>query len=254
MTDDRRAIVLAAGQGKRLQPLTDETPKTLLRVGSQSILDHILDTLEAAGYEEAVVVTGFEREQIEARCDAREGLDIEFVHNTEYDTTNNIYSLWLAREYAEGGFTLVNADTLFPASSLRDLCETEGSALLVDTQKDLDDEEMQVAFDAERVETIGKDLDGDDRETGVYLEDGDGEYIGVSRFTAEDTALLFEQIGEFVERGAVTDWYEAAFDRLFDEREIGYVEVEDTWMEIDTPEDLERARSRWPEAHVEQSP
>ncbi|WP_331234316.1 phosphocholine cytidylyltransferase family protein [Natronorarus salvus] len=253
MNDDRRAIVLAAGQGKRLQPLTDETPKTLLDVGSQSILDHILDSLEANGYEEAVVVTGFGREQVEAHCDAREGIGIEFVHNADYDTTNNIYSLWLAREYAEGGFTLINADTLFPASSLEKLCAAEGSALLVDTEQDLDDEEMQVAFGSDHIETIGKNLDSENRETGVYLEDGDGEYIGVSRFTAEDTTLLFGHIEEFVERGAVTDWYEAAFDRLFDEREIGYVEVDDTWMEIDTPEDLERARTRWPEAHVEQS-
>jgi L-glutamine-phosphate cytidylyltransferase len=252
MTDDRRAIVLAAGQGRRLQPLTDETPKTLLRVGSQPILDHILDTLEAAGYEEVAVVTGFEREQIESHCASREGLRIEFVHNADYDTTNNIYSLWLAREYAEGGFTLVNADTLFPPSSLRRLCDAEGSALLVDVEKELDDEEMQVAIGSGSLETIGKDLDGEDRETGVYLEDGDGEYIGVSRFTAEDTERLFEHVETFVEAGAVTDWYEAAFDRLFSEREIGYVEVEGTWMEIDTPEDLERARSRWPEARVEQ--
>ena len=247
MKDIERAIILAAGQGRRLQPLTDDTPKTLLEVGSQSILDHILDALEANDYDEVVVVTGFEHEKVEAHCDAREGLNIEFVHNEEYDTTNNIYSLWLARKYAEGGFTLVNADTLFPASSLRQLRETDGSALLVDTVKSLDDEEMQVAFGSDYIETIGKNLDSENRETGVYLEDGDGEYIGVSRFTTKDTTLLFEHIEEFVERGAVTDWYEAAFDRLFSEREIGYVEVEveDTWMEIDTPEDLERARSRW---------
>ncbi|WP_255169133.1 NTP transferase domain-containing protein [Natrononativus amylolyticus] len=248
---ERRAIVLAAGRGKRLQPLTDDTPKTLLDVGGQPILDHIFDALEATGYDEVVVVTGFEREQIEDHCGSREGLAVEFVHNAEYDSTNNIYSLWLAEEYAADGFTLINADTLFPAASLERLHRAGGSALLVDTRNALEDEEMQVALDAERVETIGKDLDGEDRATGVYLDDGDGEYIGVSRFTAEDAARLFDHLEAFVDRGAVTDWYEAAFDRLFAEREIEYVEIGEPWMEIDTPEDLERARGRWPQATPE---
>ncbi|MFC6905715.1 phosphocholine cytidylyltransferase family protein [Halalkalicoccus tibetensis] len=243
MNAERRAIVLAAGQGKRLEPLTDDTPKTLLEVGSQPVLDHILDALEANGYEQVAVVTGFEHEQIEDHCASREGLEIEYVHNEDYDTTNNIYSLWLAREYATDGFTLVNSDTLFSATSLGELQDADGSRLLVETDERLDDEEMQVAFGSEHIETIGKALDGGD--TGVYLDDGDGEYIGVSKFTADDAERLFEHIEEFIERDEVGEWYEAAFDELFEEREIGYVRVDEPWAEIDTPDDLEGAREEW---------
>lgn len=241
--DGQQAVVLAAGKGRRLQPLTDDTPKTLLEVGGVTILERILGALEANGYERAVIVTGYEREQIEDHCTPRESLEIEFVHNEEYASTNNIYSLWLAREYATEGFTLINSDTLFPAECLADLKRAEGSALLVDIDDDLDDEEMQVAFGPEHIEAIGKALDGG--ETGVYLENGDGEYIGVSKFTAADAERLFDHIERFIEEGAVEEWYEAAFDELFDEREIEYVQVEEPWLEIDTREDLELARERW---------
>ena len=118
MNSQRQAVVLAAGQGKRLRPLTEDTPKTLLDVGERAILEHILDALEATGYERVVVVTGFGNEQVKEHCRTHEALDVEFVHNERFATTNNIYSLWLAREHATDGFTLVNSDTLFPAESL----------------------------------------------------------------------------------------------------------------------------------------
>lgn len=234
MNDHRRAIILAAGQGKRLQPLTDDTPKTLLEVGEHSILEHILQTLEANGYEEAIVVTGFESEQIRDHCTPRESLEIEFVHNEQYASTNNIYSLWLAKEYALDGFTLINSDTLYSADTLNELQQANESGLIVDTRKDLGSEEMQVAFGSDTIDSIGKELD-----------EGDGEYIGVSKFTAEDAPVLFEHIDGFIERDEVNEWYEAAFDRLFDDTEIGYVRIDEPWIEIDTPADLERGRELW---------
>jgi L-glutamine-phosphate cytidylyltransferase len=245
MDDQSQAIILAAGRGTRLRPLTDDTPKTLLEIDEHGILEHILQALETNGYERAVIVTGFESEQIRDHCTPRQSIDIEFVHNEDYASTNNIYSLWLAKEYALEGFTLINADTLFPPESLRQLQQRDESALLVDSEKELEDEEMQVAFGSDHIETIGKNLDGEDGSTGVYLDDGDGEYIGVSKFTAEDAALLFEHIEEFIDRGEVGEWYEAAFDELFDDREIGYVQINEPWAEVDTQEDLERARELW---------
>ncbi|WP_256686329.1 sugar phosphate nucleotidyltransferase [Halococcus qingdaonensis] len=233
MNGRRQAIVLAAGQGKRLRPLTDETPKTLLNVGEHAILEHILQALETTGYERVVVVTGFGNEQIETHCQPREELDVEFVHNDQFASTNNIYSLWLAKEYALDGFTLINSDTIFSAASLSELQDTSGSALLVDTEKELDDEEMQVAFGLDTISDISKEIDGD------------GEYIGVAKFTAEHATTLFEHIEEFIERDAVNDWYEAAFDRLFDDADVGFVRIDESWAEIDTPDDLEHAREQW---------
>lgn len=233
MNSQRQAVVLAAGQGKRLRPLTEDTPKTLLDVGERAILEHILDALEATGYERVVVVTGFGNEQVKEHCRTHEALDVEFVHNERFATTNNIYSLWLAKEYATEGFTLINSDTIFPQTSLAELQGMEGSALLVDTEKELDEEEMQVAFGSDTIADIGKEIDGS------------GEYIGVSKFTAEDADVLFEHIEAFIAHDEVNEWYEAAFDRLFDDVPVGFVRIDEPWAEIDTPEDLERARARW---------
>ncbi|UPM41900.1 sugar phosphate nucleotidyltransferase [Halocatena salina] len=235
-----QAIILAAGQGRRLQPLTDDTPKTLLDVGEQAILEHILQALETNGYERVVIVTGFESEQIRDHCRSRESLEIEFVHSERFDSTNNIYSLWLARDYALDGFTLINSDTLFPASSLSKLQQNDGSALLVDPETEQTGEEMVVAFDGDDIEAIGKDLSG-----------GAAEYIGLSKFTAEDASVLFEHIGDFIEQEEVNGWYEGAFDRLFDDVSVGFVETDGPWIEIDTEEDLSEARGIYGRITVE---
>lgn len=230
-----QAIVLAAGQGKRLRPLTDDTPKTLLEVGENAILEHILRALETNGYERAIVVTGFESEQIRAHCRPRESLEIEFVHSERFDSTNNIYSLWLAREYAANGFTLINSDTLFPTESLSKLQQANRSALLVDRGTEHTDEEMLISFGQNgAIDSIGKDL-----------TDGNAEYIGVSKFTAADADVLFDHIDRFIEQEAVNEWYEAAFDRLFEDVDVGFVPVDGSWIEIDTQEDLSRAKELW---------
>lgn len=234
MTSSDQAIILAAGQGKRLQPLTDETPKTLLDVGGHAILEHILQCLEMNGYKRAVIVTGFESEQIRAHCRERGSLEIEFVHSERFDSTNNIYSLWLAREYAAGGFTLINSDTLFPSAALAELQRVDGSALLVDPTSERTGEEMLVSFNGTGIDTIGKEITA-----------GDGEYIGVSKFSAADAELLFDHIEAFIERGEVNEWYEAAFDHLFGEADVGIVPIEKPWIEIDTQEDLSQAEELW---------
>ncbi|TYL38984.1 glucose-1-phosphate cytidylyltransferase (rfbF) [Natronococcus pandeyae] len=228
--------MLAAGQGTRLQPLTNGTPKTLLEVSGRPILDHILDSLEKNGYEEVIVVTGFESEQIRNHCEPRanSGLEFEFVHSDRFASTNNIYSLWLAREYAAGGFTLINSDTLVPSQSLGKLQQKDGSALLTDTEKELGDEEMKVALENGYVEEIGK-----------HLDEADAEYTGVSKFSAEDAPSLFERIHRFIEHDDVNEWYESAFDDLFDRTAVEHVSVQKPWIEIDTPADLELARERW---------
>jgi len=234
MNGRRQAVILAAGQGKRLQPLTNETPKTLLDVGGCAILEHILQALEANGYERVIVVTGFESDRIESYCQSRNSLKIEFVHSERFASTNNIYSLWLTREYLEDGFTLINSDTLFSPSSLAALQRIDGSGLLVDAGTEQTSEEMLVAFEDEGIETIGKSID-----------DADGEYIGVAKFTAEDTKLLFDCIKWFIEQDEVNEWYEAAFDRLFEQATVQPVSVDNPWIEIDTHEDISIARRMW---------
>lgn len=233
---DVHAVVLAAGIGRRLQPLTDETPKTLLDVDDRPILGHILDALVVADYERVTVVTGFEADQVRAFCEEYDELTFEYVHSDAFRETNNSYSLWLAREQLHEGFTLVNSDTLFPSDCLERLREHDGSALVVDAAKELDEEEMRVRVEDGRVVGVGKELDH-----------ADGEYIGLCKFEPEEATALVRHLDDLVERGRTNEWYEAAFDRLVPDRPLSVVEVRDGWIEIDDREDLRTARRLWRE-------
>ncbi|MDK9696950.1 MAG: aminotransferase class I/II-fold pyridoxal phosphate-dependent enzyme [Siculibacillus sp.] len=109
----RRAIVLAAGTGARLFPLTAERPKPLVRVAGESILSRLVGDLTAVGVERVVVVTGHLGEQIVAELTAAHPrVDLVFVHNENHRTTNNIYSLWLARDHFDEDFLLLESDII----------------------------------------------------------------------------------------------------------------------------------------------
>jgi choline kinase len=234
---DRHAVVLAAGVGKRLRPVTESTPKTLVNVGGQPILGRICDALDRADYESVTMVTGFEADQVRAFCRSEGRLSFEFVHSDAFRTTNNLYSLWLARDRLRDGFTLVNSDTLFPTGCLRRLAATDSSALVVDAEKNLGDEEMKVRTDGGDLTDIGKNLRA-----------ASGEYIGVSKFDPAGADALVAELDRFVEDDRTGEWYEAAFRRVFDEVDVGVVEVNGDWIEIDDQDDLRAGRRLFGEA------
>jgi len=143
-------MVLAAGPGTRLSPLTDALPKTLLPVdGERPILDITLANLKQVGLEEVVVVTGFAadalREQVPA-LERRHGLRLELIHNDKAEIWNNAYSLWCAREAFAEGVLLVNGDTVHPAAVEERVLAARGPEVLlaVDREKPLGEEEMKV--------------------------------------------------------------------------------------------------------------
>lgn len=234
---DVQAVVLAAGIGRRLQPLTNGTPKTLLNVNGRPILRHILDALATTGYERVTVVTGYEADQVRAFCERYGRLAFEFVHSETYHETNNSYSLWLAREHLREGFTLINSDTLFPADCLDRLRKHAGSALVVDATTQLGEEAMKVRVENGRVLAIGKDLDR-----------AEGEYIGLCKFEPGDATALIRSLDDLVNRDLTNEWYESAFDQLTADGSLGIVEIHDDWIEIDDREDLRAGQQLWGEA------
>ena len=234
-------IVLAAGAGRRLEPLTKDLPKTLLEVAPDTtILDIALSNLAAAGITDVVVVTGFAAHQIESRVDAlqaRHGVTITTVFNDKALEWNNAYSLWLAREHFAAGAVLCNGDTVHPASVERTLLHARGPALLlaVDDVKALADEEMKVVLDDEgTVARINKAIDP---------EDAAGEYIGVTLIEPEVAGKLADALRATWERDPGL-YYEDGYQELVDRggqahvAPIGAVD----WVEVDNHADLARAR------------
>ncbi|GAA4908522.1 choline kinase [Stackebrandtia albiflava] len=235
-----RGIVLAAGQGQRLRPDTDDLPKTLLTVdGDTTILDIAIRNLAAAGVSDVSIVVGYAAHTVEAvRDDLRErhGIDITLIHNDRVDW-NNAYSLWHARDVYADGALLVNGDTVHPGSVEKILLasDAEGVLLATDAVKTLTDEAMKLRCDADGVVSrVTKQMPVDT----AY-----GEYIGVSRIDAGVAAALTEAL----ERTFRTDpnlYYEDAFQLLADAGPkvravpIGHVE----WVEVDDHADLAAAR------------
>jgi len=111
-----KAVILAAGFGNRMRPLTFKTHKTLLSVGDQTIIERIINSLISHNIKEIILVTGYQADSIRGHLDARfPDLKVQYVHNPDYLKTNNIYSLWLAFQHADinSDFLLIESDLIY---------------------------------------------------------------------------------------------------------------------------------------------
>jgi choline kinase len=236
-----KGLVLAAGPGRRLHPLTDALPKTLLPLGDGlTILDLALANLRSVGLEEVVVVTGFAAERVEERAPELErshGVRLELVFNDRAEAWNNAYSLWLAREAFADGILLVNGDTVHPRSVEETLLAARGPGVLlaVDSEKRLGEEEMKVLLDGDGALTrINKAIDP---------ASADGEYIGLTLVEPEAAEALADAL-EATWRRDTSLYYEDGFQELVDrggEVHVAPIGTVD-WVEVDDHADLARAR------------
>jgi choline kinase len=236
-----RGLVLAAGPGRRLHPLTADLPKTLLPLtDGRTILDRALSNLRSVGLEQVVVVTGFAAERVEERVpelERRYGVRLELVFNARAAEWNNAYSLWLAREALREGALLVNGDTVHPVSVEESLLGARGPDVLlaVDRQKPLGEEEMKILLaDDGTVQRVSKHVDP---ATAV------GEYIGVAVIEPTAAGPLTDAL-ETTWRRDPSLYYEDGFQELVDRGgKVGVAPIGDVeWVEVDDHADLARAR------------
>ena len=116
------ALLLAAGTGSRLRPLTNDIPKCLARVNEAPILEHLVQCLHQYGFKRLVVVVGYLEQSIRDLLDEIAGnITVEYIVSPQYETTNNIYSLWLAREMIQEPFVLIESDLVFTPPLLEDM-------------------------------------------------------------------------------------------------------------------------------------
>ena len=128
----RRAVVLAAGRGSRLHTLTGDAPKCLTEIGGEPILERALHALAKLGVTEAVVVIGYMGAMVRSRIGSRfDGIDILYVEAPDYATTNNIRSLWDARDYLDQDLVLLEADVVFDTAVVETLLAQSGSSVAV---------------------------------------------------------------------------------------------------------------------------
>lgn len=242
---EARAIILAAGKSRRLGGLTEARPKCLLPLGGQTILDHQRENLRAVGITDITIVTGFCDALVRRHCPK----GVTFVENPVYDRTNSIYSLWLGLRGRRGSVVVLNSDVVFhPGILQRLLGSSRPDALSVCFQDGMGDEEMKVRVEEDRIVDIRKDMDP---------AEAHGENVGVVKFSAGGTEVLFEHLDRLVAGGTVNAWAPLAFQHMCSEHPLYAIDTGGLpWIEIDFPEDYGAACCQiYPQINVgEESP
>jgi choline kinase len=235
-----RVIILAAGQGKRLLPLTADVPKALLDIGGKPLIERQVEAFAAEGLKDFVVITGYAAQRMDealARLAQRLGIVVKTVFNPFYAVADNLASCWLARGEMTGPFIQVNGDNVFRADLVKRLLAAPPHevAVAINRKSEFDADDMKVMLDGERLTEIGKTLPVDtvDAEAiGFYLFRG----AGVSDYVAQLNMAMADPAG-------LKRWFPSAVGALAKSREVHTISITGLeWCEVDFPVDLQRAR------------
>lgn len=229
------AILLVAGVGSRLRPLTDRRPKCLVPVGDETILARQVRLLAAAGVTRLVLSTGFAAEAVHAAL-AGAPLPVTFVHNPDYASTQNIVSLHRALAVLDAGDVVkLDGDVVFTEALLpRVLRRSDGAVVAVDDRQPVRDEAMKVRARGGAAEAFGK---------GIAPADAMGESIGIEWFSDAARGELTAAVAAAVAAGRTDLYYEDVYAEVIGRGvRMACVGVGDLpWTEVDDPADLARA-------------
>jgi choline kinase len=236
-----KAIILSAGQGSRLLPLTENMPKCLLGLGSRNMLEWQLRGLAAAGVGEAVVVTGFRAELVERALEqiTPRHMRVRTLFNPFYKVADNLASCWMVRGELNGPSLILNGDTLFEPEIARRLISapTAPITVTIDRKSAYDADDMKVSTSGDRLTAIGKKLP---------LATVTGESIGFLRFEPAGAHAFINEIERTMRTPeGVGLWYLSAIHRLANSgTNVRVASIEGLqWGELDFPADLSRCRA-----------
>jgi choline kinase len=234
MTSD--AVILAAGLGRRLGPLTADRPKATVEVLGRTLLERAITTIESVGIERVTIITGYRAASVEDLLRERSfRAQVATSHNPQFATTNNIVSFLHAAPLLRDGALLLNSDVIFHPAII-DAIESmpDGSWLVVDDTQPLDAEDMKVAADERGViRQISKGLN-----PGTAV----GEYIGVARLDQAGAGASLDAATELVRAGGDQLYYEDAIDRAASSAVFRVCSTGGAaWTEVDDLDDYQRA-------------
>jgi len=228
-----KGIILAAGKGSRLNGTAGDKPKCLVEAGGLTLIERQLQVLERAGIDDLVVVVGCQADRVRGVC----GTGVAYVENSRFAETNSLYSLWTARALLYEGFVVLNCDVLFHPGLLDDLLATHHDAALLMAYRQpgqqFGDEEMKVKVRGGRVVDMSKAMPADE---------ADGENLGIVKFGPKSAPHLVGILDRIVGEGRLREWAPSAFREFAQERPLHALGTRGLpWIEIDFPEDYQRA-------------
>jgi len=236
-----KAVILAAGVGSRIRPLTDNCPKSLLMINGKTILEMMISHIQKCGISEIVFVLGYLQDQIKDYVKTQfPDLVAHYITNKKYKETNTGYSLLLTKDLVQNStFIKFDADVVFDISILKNLIDSEhDNCLCIDKNINLDVEEIKVIIREEnRVVKASRT---------VNPEDAIGESIGIEKISPEAAHALFSELEIMMKDEQYhQEYYEAAYERII-EKDVPFHALDISglkWTEIDTKEDFLTAES-----------
>lgn len=232
------AVILAAGMGQRLMPLTRDKPKTLLEINKTTIIERIVINCLNNQIKEYLVVVGHNKEKVAKECDRlAQKYDITFsvVENQDYNKTNTGVSTYLAvQKLKNKDFLIINGDNVFDEKIIENLLKSKSTAMIIDNYKQLNQESFKISIEGSTIKDMGKQID---------IESSSGEFIGISKVASADVEL-FGQILSKLTQEDPQQYYDIAYVNLSRKSKVDFVYTNGLkWTEIDDIDDFNYAKS-----------
>jgi choline kinase len=231
-----KAIILSAGQGSRLLPLTEGRPKCLLPLGDKTLIEWQIWALTQSGVDDIAVVVGYHAPDVTALLKKLEGpkLKIRTVFNPFYKLADNLASCWLARHEMDQDFVILNGDTVIEPAIFKQLLASPAAPITVtiDKKDGYDSDDMKVHLKGTRLLDIGKTLAPDRT---------DGESIGMLLFRGQGPKLFTDTLERIMHTPeGLKWWYLRAIGQIAEHHQVETCNIEGlNWGEVDFPADLE---------------
>lgn len=222
-----KAIILAAGLGRRLRPYTNNLPKCLIKIKGKTILERQINLLMACGIRDILIVCGFQAEKVRLFCSKFKGVRVIF--NPFYAHSNSVVSVWLSKDKWDEDLIFMNSDILLDKMLLKEMIQDKSSiSILV---KKGEKEGYRVRLNKEKVQKMAMNIP-DKLTFGVYS--------GITKINRKSLDLFGSVLGKWLEQGRWNDWYEDVVSEMAG-KGCGVKPIlinSFFWHEIDTPEDL----------------
>jgi|LSQX01.1.fsa_nt_gb choline kinase len=228
-----KALILAAGMGTRLRPLTDTRPKCLVEVNGKPIIFNQIDNLGKNGIKNITVVAGYKSDMLKHILKEKYPF-IDVIENSDYKITNNMYSAYLTKDnFYERDFLLLNGDVYFDDIVISELLKQNYENAIVVEKDEYNEESMKVICNNMRIIGISKEISKDD---------AFGVSIDIYRFSSTGAKVFFNKITEYIEDKKIyNQWTEAALNDILPIVEFKPCPLKGRWIEIDDHNDLKKA-------------
>jgi len=226
-----QGVILAAGRGVRMGDI--DMPKCLLKIGNLSLIQYQLSCFRQLGIDDVMIITGYNEHMIKEHL-VTERLDIKYEFNENFDSTNNLYSLFKAKNFVKDDFICLHADLLFHRKILKKCYEHAADICLV-VEKNTRSETLRVKIENGKILQINKTMP---------INSADGNFIGMVKFRKAIHKALFDEMSKYIEQQNRDAYFVAAIEKMIGKGiSTEFVETENLpWIDIDEKAEFESAK------------